>query len=247
MPKCRYCEAESKLVKAHVIPEAFFRPLREGGGTPLMVSNVVGAFPKRAPIGVYDTGILCGDCKVGFGECDGYGAEILLSKFEDRFALIERDNELFGFQSSEINKSLLMRFLLSVLWRASVSSQDFYSRVRLGRFEALAKKALLSSAETPAVFDAVLSRWSDTGQNNGAEGLLCPFQERWNGVNAYRFYLSPVVAYIKVDQRPFPDELHALGLQVNDCVTRIVAREFEHSKDRHAFARVAAAFKRGNA
>lgn len=212
-----------------------------------MVSNVIGAFPKRAPIGVYDAETLCGDCEISFGECDGYGAAIFLSAFENKFAPIAHGDELFGFQSSDVNKSLLMKFLLSVLWRASVSSQAFYNRVRLGQFEALAKQTLLSSTETPAVFDAVLSRWSDIGQSNGAEGLMCPFQERWKGINAYRFYLSPIVAYIKVDKRPFPDELRALGLQVDDGITKIVARGFEHSKDRSAFVRVASAFKAKNA
>jgi hypothetical protein len=57
-----------------------------------------------------------------------------------------------------------------------------------------------------------------------------PFLEKWDGVNAYRFYFGDVVAYIKVDKRAFPPELAAIALGRQDRVM-LVAREFMSSSD----------------
>ena len=58
IPLCRLCGNTGKFVKAHIIPEAFFRILRKDGSTPLLVTGTPNQFPKRSPIGVYDEGIL---------------------------------------------------------------------------------------------------------------------------------------------------------------------------------------------
>jgi hypothetical protein len=57
-----------------------------------------------------------------------------------------------------------------------------------------------------------------------------PFLEKWDGVNAYRFYFGDVVAYIKADKRPFPEELNSIFLGGGDRVM-LIAREFMSSSD----------------
>ena len=50
------------------------------------------------------------------------------------------------------------------------------------------------------------------------------------GVNAYRLYLGEIVAFIKVDQQPFPEPLRQYELLARQDLT-IVARGLESSKD----------------
>ena len=76
MAQCRLCAEDRKLVKAHVIPEAFFRVLRAGGETPILISNVANTYPKRSPIGVYDQNILCEDCETMFSQVDDYNKPV---------------------------------------------------------------------------------------------------------------------------------------------------------------------------
>lgn len=60
MSTCRLCGRSRKLIKAHAIPEAFFRAARGGEPeSPLLVS--AGDFPRRATIGIYGQGILCSE------------------------------------------------------------------------------------------------------------------------------------------------------------------------------------------
>ena len=102
MSHCKLCSLKRKLVKAHAIPEAFFRELRVDGETPLLVSGVEGMFPKKAPIGVYDEGILCEACEPTFGVIDDYGIDVLLKHFSTHFRPLERDGAMAGFESNTV-------------------------------------------------------------------------------------------------------------------------------------------------
>jgi len=85
MSQCRLCEKEGKLVKAHVIPEAFFRVLREDGNSPQLLTSTPDHLPKRSPIGVYDESILCEVCESKFDRFDDYGIQTLLVHFGELF------------------------------------------------------------------------------------------------------------------------------------------------------------------
>ena len=159
MPLCRLCGNAGKIVKAHIIPEAFFRVLREGGAAPLIVTGTPNQFPKRSPIGVYDEGILCDACEPKFDRFDHYGVETLLIRLDELFQPISHQGEIAAYQAIGVDQKLLMQFLLATLWRASISTHSFYRRVSLGPLEEIARRAILDPEEpVPEAFNAVLSR-----------------------------------------------------------------------------------------
>lgn len=232
MPLCRLCGNAGKFVKAHIIPEAFFRVLREGGDAPLLVTGTPNQFPKRSPIGVYDEGILCDACEPKFDRFDHYGVETLLVRLDELFQSISHQGKIIAYQAAEIDQKLLLQFLFATMWRASVSTHSFYRRVNLGPFEAVARRAILEPEEpVPEAFNAVLSRWTIEEQHHrSARGLMDPFRERWDGVNAYRFYFGHVVAYIKADRQNFARPLQDLAL-LNQPIVTMVTRSFDKSSD----------------
>lgn len=232
MGQCRFCGAWGPLVKAHVIPEAFFRPLQSQKEAPLLVAGAQGVLPKRAPIGVYDRGILCLSCEAKFAPADSYGTDILLTRFSGQFQPLQNGGRTVAYEAGSVDKLRLLEFLIAVLWRASVSSENFFSTVQLGAHEFEAKGCLFQSPATiPPLFDAVLSRWSEEdGDETPTTALLNPHRETWSGVNAYRLYLGRVVAYVRVDKRPFEPPFSTLSLQ-SSGPCRIVARELSRSKD----------------
>lgn len=229
MPICKLCCAEKPTVKSHIIPEAFFREMRKGD-TLLLVSGTAGEFPKRAPIGVYDERMLCGDCEKRFGDIDSFGAETLLSGFNKLFSPLYEMRGLAAYQSSSIDGTRLLRFLLSVLWRASASTQPFFRRVQLGPFEEKAIAAALDeSAPIPVDFDAVLARWTDSATVVGP-WIMDPFPERYDGIRVYRFYFGELIAYIKVDQHPFRGAFSRCSLRTSLPVIAI-GRRMNRAKD----------------
>jgi len=49
---CQFCGENKKSVKAHIIPEAFFRDISDEGG--ILKHRQLGTHPKKSPKGVYD-------------------------------------------------------------------------------------------------------------------------------------------------------------------------------------------------
>ena len=160
MATCKMCGEDRALVKAHAIPEAFFRVLREESEeVPILVSNVRNTYPKRSPIGIYDQTILCDECEAKFGQLDEYGIEVLHQRFDDVFRPIVHNGKTAAFESSIVNQDRLLRFIVATLWRASVSSQPFYSNVRLGPHEQTSKQVIASPERAVTHhYGAVLSR-----------------------------------------------------------------------------------------
>lgn len=243
MRQCRLCGTNAKLVKSHIIPEAFFRELRSEGEIPLLVTGREGHFPKKAPIGVYDSELLCSACEALFSSGDSYGIDVLLSQFDRYFNPLHLAERTLAFQGDDVDNIRLLRFLISVLWRASVSTQRFYGAVKLGPHEELAKNSMFESA-TPSTFNAVLSRWDDAeDESHPTTGMMNPHKERWDGVNAYRLYFGKVVAYVKVDKRNFSETFEPLSLQAGSPC-RIVNRQLSTSKDLKAMRKTAIAAER---
>lgn len=233
MTICKLCAQNRKFIKAHAIPEAFFRELRVDGASPLLISGKTGQFPKKAPIGVYDEAVLCEVCEPLFGKIDDYGIDVLLRKFDQYFDPVQGNGSVASFESVGADPNRLLQFLVTVIWRASVSSHKFYANVALGPHEVAARAAVNIGEPLSPIFDAVLSRWRDEGGRVPTTVLLDPRREKWFGVNAYRLYLGEIVAYIKVDARPFPPAMRLLSLRSAPPV-RIVVRTMSESKDLQA-------------
>lgn len=240
MPLCRLCSEDRNLVKAHIVPEAFFRVLRDPNEPLLLITNTPGHYPKRSQVGVYDQGILCGECESKFGEVDDYGIQVFLNRFDEFFQPINHQGESVGFQAQNVDKKLLLRFLVATIWRASVSTHRFYDRVHLGPYEAAAAE-VVTAPDRPIsnVFDALLSCWTSSEEcDYFTQGLMDPFREQWDGVNAYRFYFGRVVAYIKVSNRQFLAPLSERTITSQNPLT-VVARNFDKSTDFSAMVRTA--------
>ena len=230
---CRLCNNSNKFGKSHVIPEAFFRVGNAHGGPKYMVAD--GQYPKKALIGVYDSGILCQECERKFGWLDNYGADVLINRLDELFVPVREQDSVVVRRSvpGEVDQEQLLRFFVTVLWRASISTQPYYGRVRLGPYESLAAKAVDLNTPLDSAFAVALSCWGmekDDDAHILSRTNMDPFAEKWDGINSYRFYFGDVVAYIKVDKRLFSKELNSIILGASDSVL-MVTRDFMSSYD----------------
>jgi hypothetical protein len=221
---CRCCGKEKKLIKAHIIPAAFFRRLDDGSG-PLRLLTTE-EHPKRSPVGVYDCNILCEECESQFGDWDNYGQELLGREPKNALPIMVGD-QLAGYEVREYKYDFLKLFFISVLWRASVSEHPFYTRVKLGPYEALAKE--LIEQRNPGLendFSVTLAKFD----HPLGKSMLNPHPEQWEGVDYQRFYLGGYVAYIKTDERRVP-KLHSDFFMRADQPLQIIRRDLEQSKE----------------
>lgn len=234
MLPCKRCGKLDKLVKSHVIPEAFFRKLREEKEIPMLVSGTYGELEKRAPVGVYDSELLCKTCEAELSGIDSFGIDVFLKQYEKHFQPFIQHGKTVGFESTSVDKARLLQFLIAVLWRASASGEPVYKHVDLGPHETAAQEIAFSSTMPSSfgVFDALLSRWRDEENLSlSAYPLLDPRRERWvGGINAYRVYFGEIVAYIKVDSRAFQPPFNSISLLGSPTV-KVVSRNLATSKD----------------
>lgn len=122
MATCLGCGMNANLVKSHIIPEAFFRAVKKTQGEPVILSGEKGEYPKKSHIGIYDNNILCHRCEDVFQKTDDYGIKTLINE-EDRYQEILVDGRLAGYERVDYEYSKLKLFFISLIWRASITSQ----------------------------------------------------------------------------------------------------------------------------
>ncbi len=196
--QCKLCQQEKKLIRAHIIPEAFFKPLQDGRLAPEMLKQ--GEYPKRIPIGIYDTTILCEECERIFSPWDDYAQELLLREFEEQEYYYINGKKV-AILRADVDYRKLKLFFLSLVWRASVSSHDFFKKLDVRSFEHDLRQHILTN--DPGDSDAFAVSLAKFEHPLGT-GILDPRKDRWDGINYVRFYLGGYVAYIKMDRRPAP-------------------------------------------
>jgi hypothetical protein len=242
MQRCLFCDEPRPLVKAHVVPQSFFAiEPQAAGNTPRLFTSIEGSFPKKAPIGVYDQGILCSECEAEFSDVDGYAAKLLLQGRSD-FKPIPKNGPPRGFEVWQYDYGRLKRFFMSVLWRASVSSHIFYSKVTLGSIERRLRATLRAKDIGDAdSFAVVLWTYDD---HPFATIEMDPLRTRVDGINCYRFRMHRYVVWIKVDKRPFQQEFRNVQLSPASPLL-ILHANFEGSQD-HQLAQAMARGERPN-
>jgi hypothetical protein len=196
---CKLCLQKRPLVKSHAFPRSFF-----GEDNVLIEENSL--YPKRRPIGPYDKNILCEECENDLNKgFDDYAKVTLIDKKDLIHEII---NNSYGSGSVSFyrlaNKDgydQISRFLISVLWRASVAFQNDFENVSLGPYESIARQIILDkNYDFKKYFLVALFYFPNF---NGKINLISK-PTRIESLNFYIFMMGTIKVYIKCDKRPFP-------------------------------------------
>ena len=186
---CKLCGKDEKLIKAHIIPESLW-PHRKLGGKQVVYSSLSKYYPKKSPKGIYDTTILCENCEKRFSPWDGYAQSLLLSDFKDNY-IIENGKKVC-FEIKDYAYAKLKLFFISLLWRASVSTHEFFQGVNAGNYENQLRNMIIKNDPgNEDSFSVLLARWDDAAIKQGiGMGILSPWKRRFSGINYYSFYFG---------------------------------------------------------
>ncbi len=135
---CRLCGLEKRLVDAHIIPDFMYHELYDENhwlykvvlGNPIEHSKI--------PTGEYDPNILCEDCDVGrIGQFEDYAAKVYTTGAGIESTNIHcKDINVTITHTKNIDYKKFKLFLLSILWRSSITKRELFSEVKLGPYEA---------------------------------------------------------------------------------------------------------------
>lgn len=234
MITCKLTGDVGEPVQAHIIPRSFYDLSPEAGVT-RMVSSAPDEYPKRAPIGAYDCGMVTAVGERVFTQWDRYAYELLV-RDRARLQRVAVAGEPTLFTVAGFDYPKLKLFFLSVLWRAAATTHPFFRRTKLGPHELSIRQMLLAGDPgSPEQYSVHLATYWDKPDG---PGMLDPQATRFAGVNYYRMYVGPYIVYLKIDKRPTPEPFDEGQLRPNAPLV-VYAREFASSNERPAMLRVA--------
>lgn len=121
---CEMCRSSEPLQRSHILPRSYFKGLKKGCGQLYEVkasenteARLTNADPKEE--------LLCRDCEQFLSyNYEKYGTRLLKS------SKIKAGKDIVTFKSFRYKEFYL--YLISILWRASISNLDRYRHINLG-------------------------------------------------------------------------------------------------------------------
>lgn len=132
---CRLCGQPKKLVKAHIIPNFMYNELFDQNHRITQVSLEDYAFKKRVQLetGEFDKNILCEKCdNEVLGSFEAYAKRAFYGG--TMLQLSKEPEQLFNktwMQVGGLDYKKFKLFLLSVLWRASITTRPYFEQINL--------------------------------------------------------------------------------------------------------------------
>jgi hypothetical protein len=168
---CKLCQLERPLLnKSHIIPEFMYQSLFDNGHklnklAPAELINGKGRI-SRPSAGEYESSLLCEDCdnKI-IGGYETYARNALYTKEDGRSGLPECTNFITNggvkfTRCRNLRYKEFKLFLLSVLWRASISSREFFKEVSLGPYEEPIRQMIYNGDPKEAdIFPILMMTW----------------------------------------------------------------------------------------
>lgn len=210
--KCKFCGNNKKLIKAHIIPECFFVIVNESDETSKLITEDPNIPPKRSQIGVYDQNLVCLECEKKFGKYDDYAINFFKNKSITKNE-IRQNNKVHGFIIESFDYTLLKLFFISLLWRASESSQEFFKHIKADPFHEKLKQHI-STQDPGTIHDFSVMIWK-FDDNPDKICILSPLDKRFEGVRCYHFFFYGFHCLVKVSSINFPTILHKYLLSPN--------------------------------
>jgi len=201
---CCGCGEAKPLIEAHIIPKAFCKRLSKLNAAAKLVTP--NAYVRRSPTGYYDSNILCGECDGKLGVFDDYAFSLVQGAIRGKKTIFEPVHEqgrLVAHSVADFDFDKLRLFVLSVLWRASISEDEFCSGAVLNDKEKNCLRdivlygAPISDDEYPFYCGRIIL--------NGRGGLIHPPHPQISeDVQFYNFCTGEFFFLVKVDCKPAP-------------------------------------------
>ena len=203
-PEFRKCHglncSSTALIKAHIIPQGFARLLQKNGKN-IDLSREKIAYAK-SPMGLFDPNILCKACDGRLGQYDQYALEVCKGFGSSHV------NHGSEFEWPDVDGEKIAKFVLSVLWRASISKRPELKDVDFGKkFEPIARDVLFGNRSLSTFFQFAVLPIRMVDAHFGAEGIegfyTTPYKMKFGDLRAYSFALSGFKFVAKADSRSF--------------------------------------------
>lgn len=240
MAICRLCGEDKRLIRAHIFPDWAYRNLKQDNHL-IQLTSVLNS--RKIQSGYWDSNILCRECDGDvIGKYDTYAAQFFDQDFSPMLTTFTEASgrEAKVYQVNNFDYPKLFIFIVSLIWRASITDNPIFAKVNLGRYEYLAKEMILAGIPMyEDLFEVTIfvAEPPVSGQKF-EKSILHPLSARFGGANCYRFVFAGFDFVLKVDQRK--SNLHVPGITMGPEGLNIILMPFEGS----TMGKFVAAFKK---
>lgn len=141
--QCRLCHTETRLCRSHILPEFCYSDLYDEKGRAIITGADLND-ARHVQKGIREF-LLCGQCEQLFGRWE----RRFKAQWHDRLAVDQQDMDRGVKAFNDLDYEQLKLFLLSVFWRAGVSTAEGFEAVRLGPYQDELRARLLSGCAGP--------------------------------------------------------------------------------------------------
>lgn len=209
--QCHLCLQEQPLVNSHIIPDFHFKPLKADEGFFWITSTDAKKKEYRWQKGPTEH-LLCAKCdNERLGAKEGHLRKVLFG-----------GHPLDGSQSvdfltvSGYDYHLLKNALLSILWRMSITSHDYFKSVNLGsKHEELLRQALVANTEVDEETYPILLTAPFIGGKFLMNWILPPNCVRVGHNKVYRCLISGFLFAFIVGSAPLEEKFRPFVLRRN--------------------------------
>jgi hypothetical protein len=197
---CALCQSRSPLQDSHIIPEFLYEELYDKIHRFHVVPFDASKPERFKQQGLYEK-LLCEVCEQKFSVWEKYAKEAFC---EGTGIKIEQSGGLFKLSNLDYHKFRL--FLLSLLWRMGVSTQDFFKLVNLGgKHEEILRLALLNKDPLePLQYPCLMSIVHKNGKLPFSQLSTQPVHMKSDGKHCYCVVISGMLFHFYVTSHSLP-------------------------------------------
>ena len=202
MQKCKYCQKEKTLIKAHILPRNFFTNYKKVGFWGVEPHKID---KRHFQSGVIDKNILCSECDNAIlGKYDNEAYRLLLDIENKKSKTKWRNLDAYIYYSDEYNYEYLRKFFIAFLWKASISDLYCMNMVDLGPYEKIALGLLKDEIIDNNLFKTIIFK-TKKDEFEGVHTIKC-YKNFLGQSRCYSVYFDAYMVWIFVKYKKFPTE-----------------------------------------
>ena len=221
---CKFCNTEKQLCDAHIVPKSFYKKVKHK----LVLEDK--HYTPNLWQGIYDKKILCKTCDGAFGEYENYAKNLLL---DNLVAYKDSCKAMYFIPESDFDYQQFRMFIIFLIWKASISKEDYCKNVYLGLYEVKALEILKGLCNHDECFGFAILK----NANLEFKDLhIPPTPMRYAGVMGYHFIFSGFSIYIIPNYKSFLAKrsvLDKLFVKQNEGLTIIETDDPEMTGMKH--------------
>lgn len=235
---CALCKTNGKLQNSHIIPEFFYKLVYDPNPRRFRVISAIVSEPERYGQKGLRERLLCKDCEQKLGRWENYAKK----SFVDGQGLQITQQNATVFLSN-LDYKLFKLFLLSLLWRMSVSTLDFFKEVRLGPYEEKIRLALVNEDPLRPEQCACSMVVVQLSGKTYTDWIVEPTLAQVGGRHVYALVITGILFNFHVGKQPLQQSITAYVLnERGEMVVPVMemrdipflirfARRFAHARD----------------